>query len=480
MYEQLALDLNFKSPEEPLNELSLENYLGVKTNQIFNFNQDKSIFENIHNLTTFIYQNKGWSMEDLVTSIRNLATYYDFQFKKSDIDKVESKSWKDSLMNEYVHDKEELLFEIKLKKSAKYHFYLVVVDDNNLSSHGGVRKFNLEGKDDEVRFVVQNFSEIIGYSQIISSINRYYQSKRSETGFSRKVLNNQLRKIIDGNYNAELISNSSTITQILDPWLGTPGVKKRVKFTDERIYPFLTSYLKFIYNLALQNSRLSQLEIISNQLGTKTRSIKIKSQLKDYFLKIISTGQIDEELFSRFQNDLLNYLPILPLGTKKPTLELTSFQEKKIFSLYLPNENKIVIDFPHGHQLAAFGEAGCRSFLHAYGNYLDYQYQDKQKSFQNSFSDILNEYQSKISESDPKYHESAYLSPNEVFATALEVFAKEKGIDCLLTKRQADFAYKVEYEVFDKQLINMVNTYFETEFPNSFRRIQIKKQVVTE
>ena len=239
MYEQLALDLNFKSPEEPLNKLSLENYLGVKTNQIFNFNQDKSIFENIHNLTTFIYQNKGWSMEDLVTSIRNLATYYDFQVKKTDIAKVEPKSWKDSLMNEYVHDKEELLFEIKLKKSAKYHFYLVVVDDNNLSSHGGVRKFNLEGKDDEVRFVVQNFSEIIGYSQIISSINRYYQSKRSETGFSRKVLNNQLRKIIDGNYNAELISNSSTITQILDPWLGTPGVKKRVKFTDERIYPFL-------------------------------------------------------------------------------------------------------------------------------------------------------------------------------------------------------------------------------------------------
>lgn len=480
MYEQLSLDLSSSPKTESLNKMSVEHFLGIKTQEVFNYEPSQSVFRRMSKLAEFIYQHKKWKMADLQAAAFHLVSYYDFPNGNQNLDKVESVAWKGSPMEKFPHDQKELLFQLQYHQPTAYHCYFVVKDNDELKTHGGIRKFNNEGCKDKTRFVVQNTSELIGYSQIVDSVNDYYLSRKQSLGFSQKTLNLQLKKVIDANYNYEAVNHQSTPSGLFDPWISDTTKKKSKRIEETRIHTFLNDYLCFIHNLTLQNNRSSQLMKATAKRPTTIMKVKVAPQLSKFFAKVISTELIDLDLFERFQQALLCYLPKLPQGKEKPTLELANLRKQNIFGLYLPKQNKIVIDFPQGHQLAAFGEAGCRSFLHAYGIYLDYQFSDELLSFQKAFINILSYYQTAIGKRDLKYQSSKYQAPSEVFATAFEVFSVTHGMDSLLTKKSADFTYKDEYEVFDNKLNKLVDSYFEQVFPSFVTELPSKQKAIVD
>ncbi|EOS7796501.1 DUF3991 domain-containing protein [Enterococcus hirae] len=267
--------------------------------------------------------------------------------------------------------------------------------------------------------------------------------------------------------------------------LQTGNYKRYVHHTEIRshrknnkIIDFVQKYVENTYDLILQveyekdiekQTRASAWQTKKN-INIETQKIMESTPLKKYFKFIELDNDVDLNLFGQFEQEMERIHEVLPeTGNKSLELRLRKLGNYRALGMYVPTNNTIAIDFrDYGDDI---GGVGIQSFIHEYAHALDYSLGNgRLLSMSDDFRSVVMKYRENLNLKGQNSYVAKkggyYTTPTEVFARAFELYVSEAGFKSALLKPDKVYKTKLEYSLFDKNMLEEVSHYFDQIFPD--------------
>lgn len=267
--------------------------------------------------------------------------------------------------------------------------------------------------------------------------------------------------------------------------LQTGNYKRYVHHTEIRshrknnkIIDFVQKYVENTYDLILQveyekdiekQTRASAWQTKKN-INIETQKIMESTPLKKYFKFIELDNDVDLNLFGQFEQEMEQIHEVLPeTGNKSLELRLRKLGNYRALGMYVPTNNTIAIDFrDYGDDI---GGVGIQSFIHEYAHALDYSLGNgRLLSMSDDFRSVVMKYRENLNLKGQNSYVAKkggyYTTPTEVFARAFELYVSEAGFKSALLKPDKVYKTKLEYSLFDKNMLEEVSHYFDQIFPD--------------
>ncbi|MCJ0583915.1 hypothetical protein MMJ10_11670, partial [Enterococcus cecorum] len=202
-----------------------------------------------------------------------------------------------------------------------------------------------------------------------------------------------------------------------------------------------------------------------------------------HFKYVEIDNEVDLNKYQKFEKELNTLLPHLPQAESQAELRLRKLGRHKALGLFVPDFNTIVVDFRSSKDTHVVGGVGIQSFIHEYGHYLDFNFDEGNLSLSSAFQPIVKEYQKELNKEtykdffdmqgkDGKYDLDYYTIPTEVFARAFELYTHEIGLRSNLMHTDMLYRSSVPYKAFTPENRERITQYFDQQFPDYRQKIQ--------
>ncbi|WP_243187939.1 LPD1 domain-containing protein [Enterococcus cecorum] len=266
-----------------------------------------------------------------------------------------------------------------------------------------------------------------------------------------------------------------------------------VKEKDKRdfMYDQVVDYIQSAYDAVRQReyAKRIQQDLKAEVYETK-KHIKVSTQkvmdstpLLKHFKYVEIDNEVDLNKYQKFEKELNTLLPHLPQAESQAELRLRKLGRHKALGLFVPDFNTIVVDFRSSKDTHVVGGVGIQSFIHEYGHYLDFNFDEGNLSLSSAFQPIVKEYQKELNKEtykeffdmqgkDGKYDLDYYTIPTEVFARAFELYTHEIGLRSNLMHTDMLYRSSVPYKAFTPENRERITQYFDQQFPDYRQKIQ--------
>lgn len=297
----------------------------------------------------------------------------------------------------------------------------------------------------------------------------------------------------ESNYQLDLTRAPIKVKTDEREYIIEPDMLSRLRRKD-KILSFIESYIEENYDIILQANYEKDIEKqvrakawqTKEHINQQTQSIMDTTRLNQYFRFVEIDNEVDLSLFPLFEEELSALQHVLPKSEEavRPILRLRKLGNYKALGLFAPVNQTIAIDFRDNH---TFDEdryspngVGIQSFIHEYAHFLDYFYADTQLSMQEDFRSIVHQYRQTLNNEIQYLDKNNYLTkkaayyttPTEVFARAFELYVFQNGLETNLNHGASVYHHQAEYMLYDTDILDQIEQYFDQQFPQLKENIQ--------
>lgn len=269
----------------------------------------------------------------------------------------------------------------------------------------------------------------------------------------------------------------------------------------EHTYKLFTRYLQKTQNLFLQvdHDFKAEQDLTHARFFEEKKNIKLETQremnrlgntLVDHFKHVEIDNDIDLNKLSHVTQELKDTVALLPKvdDGDKAILRFRKLRNHNALGIFSPVNNTVAVDFrsdQNGKIEKGKGvTVGLQSLIHEYGHYLDYNMKTDSITLSSDygFESILFNVQSWFdknwgsNEKNMPFKRSYLTLPSEVFARAFEVYVSHCGLDNSFIKDREMIDDKsilnVKYACFEGHTLDLIDNYFDIEFPDLKVNIQ--------
>lgn len=199
---------------------------------------------------------------------------------------------------------------------------------------------------------------------------------------------------------------------------------------------------------------------------TQKRMKELDQKWEGCFSSVEIDNGVDLNELGKVEDDMSEILKILPrVDNNLPIMRFRKIHQHKAYGIFFPHNNTLAVDYRDGLQ----------SFIHEYGHYLDYNWNENEVlSLERDFKRILVSATDRIDRAYrakkaglPKGKIDYYKTPTEVFARAFEIYCSRRGLDTTFIKNPERYAKDETMVVYDcfKDCLDMIDAYFDRLFP---------------
>lgn len=374
-------------------------------------------------------------------------------------------------------------------------------------------------------FTVGTVRRTIGYHQLFNDIRQAYDEKygsmpQDKTPFSKEELNRFLKDYLlrgdahssskyayqhnpTGNLTAEILESTGwnrenkqngelSWTKVTTNRGGFRTVStvtetgiRMAKKMNARL-DFVNDYLEDTYNISrqiqytMENEKTSHAKTYQTKknINKETQEIMQNSILNNQYAGLELDNEVDLNVFKKLEKEIQKTTTVLPKteNESQAYLRLRKLGQHKAAGVFFPHNNTIAIDY-RGDDNSE--NAMIQSFVHEYGHFLDFNNQDKLPlSSSKEFREVLTKVQDKLIDYQDDLAKSGskkldyYQTPTEIFARGFEVYSSDKGLNNSLIKGKEVYNSESQYKVYTPEIKEIMNAYFDKQFPNYAERIK--------
>lgn len=453
----------------------------------------KEIHLQMRAIANYIYETGEWSQLDVELSVLDairsvgdkiskgeMSLYYLTDKDEEWVNKTEYKGWEGYRVESFSQEENRNL-------TTDTTYFIFNSDAKKTVSNIRVARTYFV-REPSVRFYIGNYHYQLGYMVLNQDLMNYYDEHKQDFE-AHEISKDDFVKYTDGLRNLPNKKRYEKIGSLREIFIYPSYIKEKDK--RDFMYDQVVNYIQSAYDAVRQReyAKRIQQDLKAEVYETK-KHIKVSTQkvmdstpLLKHFKYVEIDNEVDLNKYQKFEKELNTLLPHLPQAESQAELRLRKLGRHKALGLFVPDFNTIVVDFRSSKDTHVVGGVGIQSFIHEYGHYLDFNFDEGNLSLSSAFQPIVKEYQKELNKEtykeffdmqgkDGKYDLDYYTIPTEVFARAFELYTHEIGLRSNLMHTDMLYRSSVPYKAFTLENRERVTQYFDQQFPDYRQKIQ--------